>query len=127
MAMQLESRPEEIKSAYLKALDDHLADIVAGRAVELKEVNEIAELLYIHPTHLSNTIKQATGQSACYFYQHKIIDTAKSLLLNNTKSITEIARLLTYDPSNFTKFFKAYVNKTPSQYRVDSLENNGGC
>jgi AraC family transcriptional regulator of adaptative response / methylphosphotriester-DNA alkyltransferase methyltransferase len=123
MAQQLKSRQEEITLAYLSALDSHLADIVEGRATEMKEVNEIAELLYIHPTHLSNTIKQATGRSACYFYEHKIIDIAKALILEHpAKSITAIARQLTYDPSNFTKFFKVYVNKTPGQYRKEHLE-----
>ena len=122
MAQQLQSRPEEITSAYLKALDNHLTDIVEGREVDVKEINEIAELLHIHPTHLSNTIKLATGKSACYFYEHKIIEIAKSLLEQHTKTITEIAHLLTYDPSNFTKFFKSYVQKTPSQYRKDNLK-----
>lgn len=122
MAQQFNSRREEITSEYLKALDNHLADIVEGRTSEMKEVNEIAELLHIHPTHLSNTVKQATGKSACYFYEHKIIDIAKSLLEQPGKNITEIARLLTYDPSNFTKFFKAYVSKTPGQYRKDFLK-----
>ncbi len=118
------TRQEEITNRYLNALDSHLADIVEGRTSDIKEINEIAELLHIHPTHLSNTIKLATGKSACYFYEHKIIDIAKSLLEHSTKSITDIAYLLTYDPSNFTKFFKSYVNKTPGQYRKDNLKNN---
>jgi len=118
------TRQEEITKRYLEALDNHLADLVEGRTNDIKEINEIAELLHIHPTHLSNTIKQATGKSACYFYEHKIIDIAKSLLDNSSKSISDIAYLLTYDPSNFTKFFKSYVNKTPSQYRKDSVKNN---
>lgn len=115
------SRKTEITTAYLQALDDHLADLVEGRTGDMKEVNEIAELLHIHPTHLSNTIKLATGKSACYFYEHKIIDIAKSLLEQPGKSISDVARLLTYDPSNFTKFFKAYVHQTPGQYRKEHL------
>ncbi len=118
------TRQEEITNKYFTALDNHLTDIVEGRANEIKEINEIAELLHIHPTHLSNTVKLSTGKSACYFYEHKIIEIAKSLLEQHTKSITEIALLLTYDPSNFTKFFKSYVNQTPSQYRKENLKNN---
>ena len=124
MAHKVTKRQEEITTTYLKALDDHLADIVEGRVTYMKEVNEIAELLHIHPTYLSNTIKLATEKSACYFYEHKIIDIAKKLLEQNTKTITDIAHLLTYDPSNFTKFFKAYVNQTPGQYRKDYLKSN---
>lgn len=124
MSQQLYSRKDEITSAYLKALDDHLADIVEGRTADMKEINEIAELLYIHPTHLSNTVKLATGKSACYFYEHKIIEIAKTLLQQRTRSVTSVAYQLTYDPSNFTKFFKAYVHKTPGQYRKDFFKNN---
>lgn len=124
MTDQKISRQEEITSRYLNALDNHLSDLVEGRTGDMKEIQEIAELLHIHPTHLSNTIRLATGKSACYFYEHKIIDIAKSLLEQNTKSITDIAYLLTYDPSNFTKFFKSYVNKTPSKYRADYLKKS---
>jgi AraC-like DNA-binding protein len=124
MAQPFYSRKDEITSAYLKALDDHLADIVEGRTTVMKEINEIAELLHIHPTHLSNTVKLATGKSACYFYEHKIIEIAKTLLQQGTKSVTDVAYQLTYDPSNFTKFFKSYVHQTPGQYRKDFFKNN---
>lgn len=116
------SRPEEITSKFLKALDNHLNDVVEGRTDRMKEINEIADLLHIHPTHLSNTVMQFTGKSACSFYENKIIDIAKLFLEQTQKNISEIAHTLTYDPSNFTKFFKAYVNMTPTQYRADFLK-----
>lgn len=118
------SRQEEITVNFLKTLDSHLNDIVESRTDKMKEINEIAELLNIHPTHLSDTVKNFTGKSACYFYENKIIDIAKKMLEQTQRSIKEIAENLTYDPSNFTKFFKAYVNKTPTQYRIDFLKNN---
>lgn len=46
---------------------------------------------------------------------------AKAMLAKNDQSINDIAALLTYDPSNFTKFFKRFENKTPKQYREDVL------
>ncbi|WP_269236094.1 helix-turn-helix domain-containing protein [Flavobacterium flavigenum] len=118
------SRQEEITTEFLKILDTHLNDIVEYRTDKMKEINEIAKLLNIHPTHLSDTIKNFTGKPACYFYENKIIDIAKKMLEETPKSIKEIAENLTYDPSNFTKFFKAYANKTPKQYRLDFLKNN---
>ena len=119
MTKELISRQDEITSKFLKAIDEHLVDIVQGRADTMMEINEIAKQLNIHPTHLSNTVRLTTGKSACSFYEHKIIDIAKSLLEKTQNSITEIAHTLTYDPSNFTKFFKAYVNK---KYREDFLK-----
>lgn len=73
---------------------------------------------------MSNTIKLATGKHPCYFYEEKILAIAKGMLETNEKSIGAIARLLTYDPSNFTKFFKEYTGITPKQYREDFFEKS---
>lgn len=99
-------------------------DIVEGRAERMFEVRDVADILHIHPRHLSNTIKSVTGKSPCYFFERKIIDIAKAMLAQNIYSITNISMLLTYDPSNFTKFFKKYTDQTPSQYREEFLFKN---
>jgi AraC family transcriptional regulator of adaptative response / methylphosphotriester-DNA alkyltransferase methyltransferase len=39
------------------------------------------------------------------------------MLEENTMPINAIASLLTYDPSNFTKFFKRFSGETPKAYR----------
>jgi AraC-like DNA-binding protein len=110
-------RSEEIFKDYLRLLDRHLEDVVAGDVEEMFELREIASRLFIHPTHLSNVIKDLTGKHPCFFYEHKILDIAKALLQNPDNSINEVARRLTYDPSNFTKWFKTYAGISPSQYR----------
>jgi AraC family transcriptional regulator, regulatory protein of adaptative response / methylphosphotriester-DNA alkyltransferase methyltransferase len=115
------SRQHEITAKYLSTLDKHLLDIVEGRVTEMFEIKDIANILNIHPTHLSNTIKITTGNSACYYFEDKILNIAKDMLEKNESSISAIATLLTYDPSNFTKFFKSFTNITPKQYREDFL------
>jgi AraC-like DNA-binding protein len=117
------ARQHEITALYLGALDQHLSDIVEGRASRMLEINEIAQLLHIHPTHLSNTVRQVTGHSACHFFEEKILNLSKAMLEKNELSISAIAGLLTYDPSNFTKFFKSYTQTTPKQYREAFLAN----
>jgi len=111
------ARRHEIAADYLKELDKHLDDIVAGRATEMFEVRDFADLIHVHPTHLSNTIKAATGHSPCYFFEERLMEISKSMLQNVSMPIAEIARILTYDPSNFTKFFKHFAGQTPKQYR----------
>ncbi len=111
------SRPEEIALQFFAYMDNHLNELLEGKAERMLELNEVADLLHIHPTHLSNTIKQVTGKSPCSFYEEKILNIAKELLRSSNSPIGEIAAKLTYDPSNFTKFFKAYEGKTPKQYR----------
>ncbi len=111
------ARQHEITADYLSALDKHLSDIVEGRVTKMFEIKDVANVLHIHPTHLSNTIKFTTGKHPCYFFEEKILDIAKSMLEKNEVSINAIATLLTYDPSNFTKFFKRFANTTPKHYR----------
>lgn len=110
-------RKEEIYHQYLKLIDDHLADLVAGRVEEMFELRDFAAALFIHPTHLSNVIKEHTGYHPCYFYEEKLLALSKELLLDNKYSVADVAGLLTYDPSNFTKWFKSFEGMTPSQFR----------
>ncbi|HTH30731.1 MAG TPA: helix-turn-helix domain-containing protein [Lacibacter sp.] len=117
-----QSRSEEIFEKYLQLIDEHLQHVLDGKVDEMLELHEIAGRLFIHPTHLSNVIKNLTGKHPCYFYERKILEAAKSLLDNKQHSIADVARILTYDPSNFTKWFKSYAGIKPSQYRKQLLQ-----
>ncbi len=117
-----QSRSEEIFDKYLQVIDEHLQDVLNGKVDEMFELHEIAGRLFIHPTHLSNVIKNLTGKHPCYFYERKILEVAKGLLDNKQNSIADVARILTYDPSNFTKWFKSYAGIKPSQYRKQLLQ-----
>ena len=110
-------RSSEIAAAFLKELDQHLADLKAGRAMSTFEVQDIAALLHIHPTHLSNTIQEELKRSPCDIYEEKLMAIAKELILTTNLSIAEIARQLTFDPSNFSKFFKHFTGTTPKKFR----------
>lgn len=110
-------RPEQITKDFLTELDKHLKDIVTNKTDTMFDVRDFAKILNIHPTHLSNTIKQTTGKAPCDFCEAKILEISKSLLTNTDLTIATIATQLTYDPSNFTKFFKKYSGQTPSEFR----------
>ena len=118
------TRPEEITQDFLTELDKHLDDIVSRKTDIMFDIRDFAKILNIHPTHLSNTIKQTTGKAPCDFCEDKLLEISKKLLQNSTMTISNIAILLTYDPSNFTKFFKKYSGQTPSEYRNLCSQNN---
>ncbi|GEN69454.1 MULTISPECIES: helix-turn-helix domain-containing protein [Chryseobacterium] len=110
-------RSEEITSQYFDFIDKHVRDVIAGNVPEFMELNEIAGKLAISHTHLTDTLKKETGKHPCYFYDEKIIMEAKLMLANSGKSVAEIARIFTYDPSNFSKFFKKKTGETPGNFR----------
>lgn len=112
-------RSKEITKKYFAYLDKHIEEVVSGKLTEFKELNQIANELFISHSHLSDTIQKETGNHPCHFYELKIIEHAKKMLLETNSSIAEIARNFTYDPSNFSKFFKKYTQKTPKKWRVE--------
>ena len=112
------ARQHEIYADFLREVDRHLADLVAGRATEMFEIRDLAGVLCIHPTHLSNTIKLVTGNPPCHDFQLRILAVAQQLLRTTDQPVAAVAATLTYDPANFTKFFKRFAGGcTPKQYR----------
>jgi len=116
------SRQAEITQAFLNEVDKHLADIMEGKADKMYHIKDFAAILFIHPVHLSNTIKLTTGHSPCHFFEEKLMNEARKLLNEGQLSIAEIAERLTFDTSNFTKFFKRFEGMTPSAYRQRLFE-----
>lgn len=119
---QILARQHEIMKHYFQELDKHLQEVRLGKVEEIFGVKDFAELLHIHPTHLSNTIKHVTGESPCSIFEKRLCETAKILLRETNEPIAEIARTMTYDPSNFTKFFKKYAGVTPREYRQNLFQ-----
>ncbi|BAP31262.1 transcriptional regulatory protein [Chryseobacterium sp. StRB126] len=113
-------RSEEITHQYFNFLENHIQQVISGDVSEFMEVNEIAGKLAVSHKHLTDTIKKETGQHPCYFYDDAIIRQAKQMLTDSEYSVAEIARIFTYDPSNFSKFFKKMTGETPGVFRKAS-------
>ena len=113
-------RQKEILQQYITELDKHMLELKAGQVEVMHEIRDFASMLHIHPVHLTNTIKEVTGKSACDLFEERLVKLSKEMIATTPLSIGEIARQLTYDPSNFVKFFKKYTGMTPKKYR-DSL------
>lgn len=113
-------RKKEIVEQYINELDKHILQLKKGEVTETFEIRDFAAILHIHPAHLSNTIKEVTGRSTCDFYEERLLKISKELLLDTSLSISQIAAHLTYDPSNFTKFFKHYTGITPKKFREEN-------
>ncbi len=113
----ISTRKKEIVNDYIARLDEHIQELKEGKADRALEIRDLAALLHVHPVHLSNTIKEVTGQSTCDLYEERLVRISKELLLSTRMPVAQIARQLTYDPSNFTKFFKHFTGTTPKKFR----------
>jgi len=115
LAPVLSRRKKELATQYIAELDIHIKELKEGKVERAFEIRDLAQILHVHPVHLSNTIKEVTGRSTCDLYEERLVKISKELLLETDMSVASIARQLTYDPSNFTKFFKHFTGTTPKK------------
>lgn len=118
------SRQEEITELFLHIMNRHMDDFMAGKVEEMYHLRQLADAMFLHPVHITNVIKLHTGFHPCHFYELRIMEEAKKLLANHRLSIGDVANRLTYDKSNFTKWFKQYHGTTPTEYRNQLLQES---
>lgn len=119
----MEKRSKEITRQYFDFINRHVEDVAGGRESDFLALNQIARELAVSHQHLTDIIRKETGNHPCHFYDAKIIAKAKELLANADLSIAQIAMTLTYDRSNFSKFFKKWTGITPGDYRKQLIKN----
>jgi AraC family transcriptional regulator of adaptative response / methylphosphotriester-DNA alkyltransferase methyltransferase len=117
-------RGEEICNQYFVLLEKHIKDVISGIVPEFMKLNEMAGKMAISHQHLTDTVKKEKGHHPCYFYDKEIIEQAKVMLADSDKAVAEIARVFTYDPSNFSKFFKKMTGITPGQFRKEEKSSH---
>lgn len=114
-------RSEEIIGKYFSFLDNHLKNVVDGSSQEFLTLKKISTEIAISHQHLIDIVKTHTGKSPRYFYEAKILEEAIKMLTDQNMKPAAVAKNLTYDPSNFSKFFKKWTGKTPGQYKKINL------
>lgn len=83
-----------------------------------RSVSFYADMLNVHPKHLSQTVTSVTGMPASEWIHHIVVLEAKILLQNKELNISEVAYMLNFsDQSTFGKYFKKYVGISPVSYR----------
>lgn len=84
-------------------------------------VKHYARLLNTTPQNLNAICRKETAQSAAEILSLHIINEAKRLLVYSDITVSEIAHRLHFkDNSHFSKYFKRYVRKTPTEFRTRS-------
>jgi AraC-like DNA-binding protein len=115
------NRPTQLYERYRQLINLHLTDLVKGKAETMLDIEDFADQLCIHPTHLTNTMKALTGLSACGVFQLEIGHLAKELLADPDRNVKDVALLLDFEPSQFTKWFKRIYGMTPKTFRQGQI------
>ena len=83
---------------------------------------KVADEIFITPVYLSKLFKQETGVNFLDFIHKVRIEKAKNYLLDGNIKVYEISSLVGYsNEKHFSKKFKKYVGKSPSEYRQENL------
>lgn len=81
-------------------------------------IEQIADKISVSQRYLSDTLKQETGKTSTEHLQIYLINEAKNILLQPTKSISEVAYELGFEyPQYFSRLFKKKEGLSPSEYR----------
>ena len=63
------------------------------------------------------TIQEELKRSPCDIYEERLVNLDMELILTTDLSIAKIARHLTLDPPNISKFFKHFTRTTRKKFR----------
>ncbi|HSC39672.1 MAG TPA: AraC family transcriptional regulator [Chitinophagaceae bacterium] len=107
------SRKEDLVIRFFNLLSRHFK--------EERSVQYYAELLFVTPKYLTESVKEMTGKTAGEFIDEAVIMEAKILLGTSSLSVSEVADTLHFsDQFFFAKFFKKHAGVTPSDYRKEA-------
>ena len=112
------SRKDEIAAGFIAHAENHITELLNGTAKKRFSATDFGNLMFIHPRHLTNTLKITINTSVCDYMENRLVAEAQALLRDTTLSVADIAQRFMYDdPTNFIKFFKGMTGITPLQYR----------
>ncbi|MDR6922024.1 helix-turn-helix transcriptional regulator [Chryseobacterium sp. 2987] len=102
---------------FEKLVDDYFTSD-NPKTIGFPMVHYFAEQLNLSANYFGDLIKKELGISAQEFIHNKLIEMAKELIVNPSKSISEISYDLGFKyPQHFTRLFKTKVGISPSEYK----------
>lgn len=118
----------EILSEFLRLADyekkssagplQEVMDYITNNIEKNITVEELAEIMHLHPNYFIRMFKQFTGMPPMKYLTLAKMEKAKSLLTVTDTPICDISDALGYkDPAHFTKVFKASCGYSPCKFR----------
>lgn len=98
-----------------------LMNYIDTHIYSLKKLEMIARKFNYNYSYLSKLFKKTTGKTLLEYYQHRKMETAKTLILERKKKIGEIADLFGYNLYSFSRAFKQKYGISPKNMQQHAL------
>lgn len=86
-----------------------------------KSVSEYADLMFKSPKTVANVFSKNSERTPLEVIHERIIIEAKRMIIYTEDTMKEIGMKLGYDdPAQFSKLFKKYTGKSPSEFKTDN-------
>ncbi|CQR55732.1 helix-turn-helix domain-containing protein [Paenibacillus riograndensis] len=95
----------------------HVLEYIDQRLMRPLEVEELAELVHLHPNYFIPYFKKFMGVTPMHYVQLKRMELAKKQLSYTSFSISDIAEQVGLELAHFSKTFKKTTGVSPSAYR----------
>lgn len=107
---QSTSRQEQLAVRFKQLVEQHF--------VEMRTVNEYAEMMHVSPKHLSEVVSKTFGRPPLQIIHDMLLLEAKALLRSTHHTVSEIALSLRFDDqSHFSHFIKKRTGLSPQSLR----------
>lgn len=117
MIMRLVAMADKDGKSMEDSIGWKIKEYLDNNYASAKNIEEIADRLYISPYYLAHAFKNHTGQPPVDYLIKKRMKKAMELLESGNYKIYEVAELVGYsDPNYFSTAFKKVTGVSPSQY-----------
>lgn len=103
---------------FFRLLEEETSHINYSQPITIRTAKEFAANLSLHPNYLNDLLKKHTGQNVSTHIRNRLLEEAKTLLIQTEWSIQDIGYSLGFaEQSNFNLFFKKNAGITPAAFR----------
>lgn len=116
------SQNSDLVSQFHLLLNDYYR---SGKFTEagIPSLEYFAERVHLSGNYLSDVLKKETGYSLKDHVNNFIVEKAKTLLLSEPDSVSQVAYALGFNyPHYFSRLFKSKTNLTPLEFRKNSIK-----
>ena len=118
---------EEKAAVSYSPLTEGILRYLHAHRAEKVTLAQVGREMHFSPVYCDTVFKREVGKSIVTYLLDERVEEAKSLLLEDTYSVREIAQMVGFEDHNyFSRLFKRKVGYTPTRYRNSILKNYMG-